>query len=122
MFNRKGQNTAEYAILIALIIAAAIGMQTYVKRGLQARLHDESKNFVNKLASNPEWANISDVATSAEIQFEPEQLSRQATQDVLEDTAKSTMEKGGVVTREVTKRTKQAAGDYQKYEGIGIGY
>ena len=40
MLNRKGQNTAEYAILIALIIAAAVGMQTYVKRGLQGRMHD----------------------------------------------------------------------------------
>ena len=40
MLNRKGQNTAEYAILIALIIAAAVGMQTYVKRGLQGRVKE----------------------------------------------------------------------------------
>ncbi len=33
--NKRGQNTAEYAILIGLVIAAAIAMQTYVKRGLQ---------------------------------------------------------------------------------------
>jgi len=33
--NNKGQNTAEYAILIALVVGAAIAMQTYVKRGLQ---------------------------------------------------------------------------------------
>lgn len=115
MLNKKGQNTAEYAILIALIIAAAIGMQTYVKRGLQSRLHDESKNFVNELANDPNWANINDVDTKALIQFEPDKLSKKATQDVLEDTVKSTMDKGGEVTREVTKKTKQAAGDYQKY-------
>ena len=35
MLNRKGQNTAEYAILIALIVAGAIAMQTYIKRGFQ---------------------------------------------------------------------------------------
>ncbi len=43
MFNRKnkiGQNIAEYSILIALIIAAAIAMQTYVKRGLQGKVAD----------------------------------------------------------------------------------
>jgi hypothetical protein len=34
---KKGQNTAEYAILIGLVIAAVVTMQTYVKRGLQAR-------------------------------------------------------------------------------------
>ena len=44
MLNRKGQNTAEYAILIALIIAAAVGMQTYVKRGLQGRIQEAVKH------------------------------------------------------------------------------
>ncbi len=32
MLIKKAQNTAEYAILIALVVAAAIGMQNYVKR------------------------------------------------------------------------------------------
>jgi len=36
-----GQNTAEYAILIALVVGVAVVMQTYVKRGIQARVHDE---------------------------------------------------------------------------------
>lgn len=39
--DKKGQNTAEYAILIALIIGAAITIQTYVKRGIQGRFKDE---------------------------------------------------------------------------------
>ena len=34
-FNKKGQNTAEYAILIALVVGAAVAMQTYVKRSWQ---------------------------------------------------------------------------------------
>ncbi len=33
--NKKGQNTAEYAILFAIIVGAVMAMQTYVKRGLQ---------------------------------------------------------------------------------------
>ena len=40
MFNRKGQNIAEYSILIALVIAAAVAMQVYVKRGLQGKVAD----------------------------------------------------------------------------------
>ncbi|MDP8259864.1 MAG: hypothetical protein P9L96_02520 [Candidatus Gygaella obscura] len=32
---KKGQNTAEYAILFAIIVGAVMAMQTYVKRGLQ---------------------------------------------------------------------------------------
>lgn len=40
---RMGQSTAEYAIVFALVVAAAIAMQVYVKRGLQGRV----KNVVD---------------------------------------------------------------------------
>ncbi len=40
MLNRKGQNIAEYSILVALVIAAAVAMQVYVKRGIQGRMAD----------------------------------------------------------------------------------
>lgn len=36
--NKKGQNTAEYAILIGLVVAALLAMQLYVKRGLQGHV------------------------------------------------------------------------------------
>ena len=45
--DRRGQNTAEYAILIGLVVAAAIGMQTYVKRSLQGGI----KFAVDKVAT-----------------------------------------------------------------------
>ncbi len=41
--NRKAQNTAEYALLIALVVAGVIAMQTYAQRALQARVHDASQ-------------------------------------------------------------------------------
>ena len=34
--NRKAQNTAEYALLIALVTAGAIAMTTYVQRSVQS--------------------------------------------------------------------------------------
>ena len=37
---RKGQSTAEYAILISIIIGAALAMQVYIKRSLQAKMYD----------------------------------------------------------------------------------
>ena len=40
--NKKAQNTAEYAILIALVVGAIIAMQTYSQRALQARVKDAS--------------------------------------------------------------------------------
>jgi Flp pilus assembly pilin Flp len=40
--NRKGQNTAEYAILISLVVAGIIAMQTYAQRALQGRVQAAS--------------------------------------------------------------------------------
>jgi hypothetical protein len=47
MFNRKGQNILEYSILIALVVGAAVAMQTYVKRGLQGRVKEAVDNAGN---------------------------------------------------------------------------
>lgn len=38
LFEKRGQNTLEYAILIAVVVAGLIGMQGYVRRGMQGRL------------------------------------------------------------------------------------
>ena len=48
--NKKAQNTAEYALLIALVIAAVIAMQTYAQRTLQARIRDAS-NYLTTQSS-----------------------------------------------------------------------
>ncbi len=45
--NRKAQNTAEYALLIALVVAGVIAMQTYTQRALQARMHDAAQYMAN---------------------------------------------------------------------------
>lgn len=42
---RKGQTTAEYAVLIGLVIAAVIAMQVYVKRGLQFKIAEQTDGF-----------------------------------------------------------------------------
>lgn len=41
--NKKAQQTAEYALLISLVVAAVIAMQTYAQRTIQARIRDASK-------------------------------------------------------------------------------
>lgn len=35
---KKSQSTLEYALLIAVVVGAFLGMQVYVKRGIQGRL------------------------------------------------------------------------------------
>ena len=38
--NRRGQSTGEYAVVIALVLGAVIGMQTFVRRALNGRFKD----------------------------------------------------------------------------------
>src|ERR1700722_3386057 len=61
--NRKAQNTAEYALLIALVVAGIIAMQTYAQRALQARIHDASTYMAS-----------TDNAMGNTIQYEPQYL------------------------------------------------
>ena len=42
MFNRRGQSTVEYAVLIAVIIGALIAMQIYMKRGTMGKLREST--------------------------------------------------------------------------------
>ena len=36
--NKKAQSTAEYVIVLGLVIGAVVAMQTYIKRGLQGKI------------------------------------------------------------------------------------
>jgi len=83
MFKQKGQSTAEYAILIALIVAGAIAMQTYLKRGFQGGV----KYTVDRLSSG------------TTNQYEPYYLNQtfQSTQEGYKDTEET--KTGGYVNR-----------------------
>ena len=50
--NRKAQNTAEYALLIALVVAGIVAMQQYAQRALQARVRDASVYMATSTAVN----------------------------------------------------------------------
>lgn len=66
--NRKeGQSTVEYALIIGVIVAALVGMQTYVKRGLQARYHDGMNFLATEVATAPDGV----AALGATGQYEP---------------------------------------------------
>ena len=62
--NRKAQNTAEYALLIALVVAGVIAMQTYAQRALQARIRDAAQ-YMATSDSN------SEIGLGNSTQYEP---------------------------------------------------
>ena len=49
--NKKAQNTAEYALLIALVVAGVIAMQTYAQRALQARVRDAGQYLTSQTST-----------------------------------------------------------------------
>jgi hypothetical protein len=54
---KKAQSTAEYAILISLVIAAAMGIQNEVRRSLQARIHNEVMKLSDGQQYEPAQSN-----------------------------------------------------------------
>jgi len=48
---RRAQSVAEYSVCLALVLAALLGMQIYVKRGLQGRYKELVDHAVNRAAS-----------------------------------------------------------------------
>ena len=64
MKNKKAQNTAEYAILISLVVAGIIAMQTYAQRALQARVRDAGQYLKTQTST-----------LGATVQYEPYYLT-----------------------------------------------
>jgi len=89
---RKGQSTAEYAIVIGLVIAAAVAMQVYVKRSLQAKVKDA--------------ADYNDPAATmlSTKQYEPYYLESNLTNTRKEDSKINTAT-GGAITRTLNNDT-----------------
>lgn len=113
---RKAQSTAEYAILIGLVVAVAIGMQTYFKRGIQGRVKDEADAYTVAIAADTNWGNITGTAATLSDQYEPEGLSSRSTQDMSVDDESSRMAAAGTVVRTVNQTTAANTGDFQEYD------
>lgn len=94
---RKGQSTAEYAVMVGLVIAAIVAMQIYVRRGLQAKVRDVTDNFTSS----------GTVGTTS--QYEP--YYADSSYDVTQSrTSTDTVSKGGKITRAGISETTTRAG------------
>jgi len=108
MLNRKGQNIAEYSILIALVIAAAVAMQTYVKRGLQGRIADAVDHA-------PE-ADLGDAGTInfTTKQYEPYYIDSSGTVVSDRSYTENLGARGEITRTDVSETTRREAGAYEK--------
>ena len=55
MRNHRGQSTAEYAVVIGVVVAAIIAMQVYVRRGMQAKVKDVTDHFTSQFGSTKQF-------------------------------------------------------------------
>lgn len=99
--SRKGQNTAEYAILIGVIVAAAIAMQIYIRRGMQARIKDAvdytqtaddsaSVNLFTQSQYEPYYMSTNFTTTQAGVSSEQQQLGGGIVKDITSETTQRT--------------------------------
>jgi uncharacterized protein (UPF0333 family) len=98
--NKKAQQTAEYALLITLVVAAVIAMQTYAQRAIQGRIRDASLYMVSETS-----------ALGKSNQYEPYYLESSYETSASVDTVEME-EAGGRSVDEVSNRLR-GSGGYQ---------
>ncbi len=107
---KKAQTTAEYAILIGLVIGALVAMQTYVRRGLQGRI----KDVVDHVGTGGDVGGVEFQFSGR--QYEPYYLSSQRnTQQTSTNTR--ALQEGGVYSTNTTTQTQVSATETRGWEG-----
>ena len=99
--NKKAQQTAEYALLIALVVAAVIAMQTYAQRTIQARIRSASQHLA---------LSTGDLGDT-NLQYEPYYLTSEY--QVSRDDTTTQLHDNTTVRKEVESERTRAAGGYQ---------
>lgn len=123
MFNLRGklgQSTAEYAVVLSLVVAAVIAMQVYVKRGMQGRLKSgtdtlnmpESEITLALDGTNSITANIASLR-----QYEPYYLESSYS-TYSENIEQETIASDGSISKQKTSDLQaRQAGGYQRQTG-----
>lgn len=112
--SKRGQNTAEYAILIGVIVAAAIAMQIYIRRGMQARIKD-AVDFT-KTADDDSGGHL---FASNQSQYEPYYMDTQFTTTQRGQTSEALQTGGGIIRDSISEATERAGN--QTYANYMLG-
>ncbi len=108
--NKKAQNTAEYAILISLVVAGIIAMQTYAQRALQARVRDAGQFL----------ATEADLGAGGTIQYEPYYLTTDYTV-TRDETTTQILDDVTIRQQEDSTRTRAGGGTQVSEYDTGLG-
>lgn len=105
LIRQRGQSVTEYAIVFSIVAAAVIGMQIFVKRGLQGKQKDVTDFFTGVTG---DAAGVGKQLATIP-QYEPYYAS--STYNVTQgNTTKETVAVGGTVTRNVSRDSTTRTG------------
>ena len=114
-FKKKAQSTVEYAILIGIIVAAAMAMQTYIKRSLQAKQKDAADMLTSvrgniSVAAGNTAGNAVSMRLSNTYQYEPYYLVRHSKTTTTKKNISKNVSAGGAYTgtKNVTATSESA--------------
>jgi hypothetical protein len=99
LFRKRAQTTAEYAVLIAIVVGAVVAMQVYVRRGMQARIKAvvDDTNLGGALPATYGGRSANLFGASAN-QYEPYYLAQNTQTGQTSDESEN-LEIGGSVSR-----------------------
>jgi len=98
--NKKAQQTAEYALLISLVIAAVVAMQTYAQRTLQSRIKGAGNYLVSETTE-----------LGSTQQYEPYYLDQEY--DVTKDDVTTDLHDDKTISKRQLSNTVRAAGGFK---------
>lgn len=64
-YKRRAQSTLEYAMVIACLAAALIGMQIYIKRSIQGKLRDAADEIGDQYSAKKTTSNLTQTISNA---------------------------------------------------------
>jgi Flp pilus assembly pilin Flp len=109
--NKKAQSVAEYVIILGLVVATVVAMQTYVKRGVQGRIRD-AVDFVDQ---GQQATGEGATAENAVVQFNGSQYEPYYLRSDISSTQttneQETYSTGGSVGRTLTSEETETTGN-----------
>jgi len=117
MFKRKGQNIAEYSILIAIVIAAAVAMQVYVRRGLQGRVADAVDHQPDLQILD---GTGSDSIAFTTKQYEPYYLEKEANITSDRSYDEEIASRGEIERTGIDEETRREADSFEEDQWVGF--
>jgi len=110
---KRAQTTAEYAVLIALVVGAVVAMQVYVKRGIQGRIRNvvDDVNLGGAITADSSGASVSNIMTGD--QYEPYYVSSTGSTTQTSSNSED-LKTGGAVSRTASSQV-----DVSRTQDIG---